>query len=407
MTRRSLIILGGIGAALLAVVLLARLDFSADDSLGVLHAPGLGDRLADLESLRVIAAGNEVIATVERSAEGWGVAEKGGHRVDFERFRGSLDALAQARRVERKTALAEYYPRIGVEDIGDPNAGGYLLELGYGDQHPEDRFILGNRAGAGMVYLRTADEDQSWMVSAELSLSDQTRDWVDRDILDLKSGDVRRVALSRGEGDALEIAREDSGDINFTPRDIPEGRELSYGSVANSIASALANVEANDVRPGAEVADLPRAVLARYETFNGLELELDVREEPPADSGESEEDGGDAADPRYWVLFGARALDGAADPVAGGGEAPSSAPEEQLSVAMEDQQATVPQAAADDGAQEQSAPGAEVPEAGELPMSAEERAAELNAALGGWAYELPRYKSDQWFKKMDDLLKEE
>ena len=53
------------------------------------------------------------------------------------------------------------------------------------------------------------------------------------------------------------------------------------------------------------------------------------------------------------------------------------------------------------------APGAEVPEAGELPMSAEERAAELNAALGGWAYELPRYKSDQWFKKMDDLLKEE
>ena len=406
MTRRSLIILGGIGAALLAAVLLARLDFSADDSIGVLHAPGLADRLADLESLRVTGAGNEVIATIERSAEGWGVAEKGGHRVDFERFRGSLGALAQARRVERKTAMPEYYPRIGVEDTGDPNAGGYLLELSYGGKHPEDRFILGNRAGAGMVYVRTAGEEQSWMVSAELSLSGQTRDWVDRDILDLKSGEVRQVALNRGEGDALEIARADSGDINFTPRDIPGGRELSYGSVANSIASALANVEANDVRPGAEVGDLPRAVLARYETFNGLELELDVREEPSADSGEGG-DGGDAADPRYWVLFSARALDGAANPVAGDGEAPSSAPEEQLSVAEEDQEATVPQAAAEDGAQEEPAPVAEVPEAGELPVSAEERAAELNAALGGWAYELPRYKSDQWFKKMDDLLKEE
>ena len=357
MTRRSLIILGGIGAALLAIVLLARLDFPADDSLGVPHAPGLADRLADLESLRVTGAGNEVIATIERSAEGWGVAEKGGHRVDFGRFRGSLRELAQARRVERKTALPEYYPRIGVEDTGDPNAGGYLLELSYGGKHPEDRFILGNRAGAGMVYVRTANEDQSWMVSAELSLSGQTRDWVDRDILDLKSGDVRRVALDRVEGDALEIAKEDSGDINFTPRNIPEGRELSYGSVANSIASALANVEANDVRPAVEVGDLPRVVLARYETFGGLELELDVREEPPADSGDGE-DGGDAADPRYWVLFSALARD----------PAPAAA---------EDEEATVSQAA------------------------------ELNAALGGWAYELPRYKSDQWFKKMDDLLKEE
>ncbi len=348
MTRRSLIVLGAVGAALLAVLLLTRLDFSSDDSLGVLHAPGLADRLGDLESLRVTGAGNEVIATIERSDQGWGVAEKGGHAVDFERFRGSLDALSGARRVERKTALAEFYSRIGVEDVSDPDAGGYLFELGYGGRHPDDGYILGHRAGTGMVYIRTAGEEQSWMVSAEISLADETRDWVDRDIIDLGSGEVRRVALDRGEGDSLEIAKAGRDDINFTPRDIPEGRELSYGSVANSIASALANVEANDVRPGAEVAALPRAVLARYETFEGLELELDVREEPPAGAGDDEA-GGDEADPRYWVLFDARAVE----------------------------------------------------------ETAEERAGELNASLGGWAYEFPGYKSDQWFKKMDDLLKEE
>ncbi|MDE0454355.1 MAG: DUF4340 domain-containing protein [Gammaproteobacteria bacterium] len=349
MTRRSLIVLGVVGVALVAVLLLTRLDFSGDDSLGVLHAPGLADRLGELESLRVTRAGNEVVATIERTDRGWGVAERGGHPVDFERFRGSLLALSEARRVERKTALAEFYPRIGVEDVSDPDAGGYLLELGYGGGRPDDRYILGHRAGTGMIYIRTAGEEQSWMVSAELSVSDETRDWVDRDIIDLGSGEVRRVALDRGEGDRLEIAKEDRDDINFTPRDIPEGRELSYGSVANSIASALANVEANDVRPAAEVAALPRAVLARYETFDGLELELDVREEPPARPEDGEEAGGDEADPRYWVLFDARAADDAA----------------------------------------------------------EERAGALNVALDGWAYELPGYKSDQWFKKMDDLLREE
>ena len=370
MTRRSLIILGGVGVALLAVLLLARLDFPRDDSLGVLHTPGLSDRLGELESLRITGAGNEVIATIERSDERWGVAEKGGHPVDFERFRSSLSALSEARRVERKTALAEFYPRIGVEDVSDPDAGGYLFELGYGGSHPEDRFIVGNRAGTGMVYIRTAGDEQSWMVSADLSLSDETRDWVDRDIIDLGSGEVRRVALDRGEGDRLEIAKQDSNDINFTPRDIPEGRELSYGSVANSIASALANVEANDVRPAAEVGALPQAVLARYETFDGLELELDVREEPPVGPEEGEEAGGGDAEPRYWVLFDARAGEDAAG---GAGDA----------------------SPAEDVAQD------------EPPVTAEERAGELNAALAGWAYELPRYKSDQWFKKMDDLLREE
>lgn len=369
MTRRSLVILGAAGAVLVAVLLLTRLDFSSDDEPGALHAPGLADRLGELESLRVTGAGNEVIATIERSGQGWGVAERGGHPVDFERFRGSLRALSGARRVERKTALAEFYPRLGVEDVSAPDAGGYLFELGYGGGRPEDRFILGHRAGSGMIYIRTAGEEQSWMVSAELSLSGETRDWVARDIIDLGSGEVSRVALDRGEGDRLEIAKDDRDDINFTPRDIPEGRELSYGSVANSIAGALANVEANDVRPAAEVAALPRAALALYETFGGLELELDVREEPPADPGEGEEGGAGDAGPRYWVLFRAGAAEAA------GQEEPA--------------------VSAGDAAPETS------------PVTAEERAGELNAALAGWAYELPGYKSDQWFRKMDDLLKED
>ncbi|MDE0678883.1 MAG: DUF4340 domain-containing protein [Gammaproteobacteria bacterium] len=368
MTRRSLIVLGVVGAMLVAVLLLTRLDFPSDDSLGALHAPGLADRLGELESLRVTRAGNEVVATIERSGQGWGVAERGGHPVDFERFRGSLLALSEARRVERKTALPEFYPRIGVEDVSAPDAGGYLFELGYGGSRPEDRFILGNRAGTGMIYIRTAGEEQSWMVSAELSLSDETRDWVDRDIIDLGSGEVRRVELDRGDGDRLEIAKEDRDDINFTPRDIPEGRELSYGSVANSIAGALANVEANDVRPAAEVAGLARAVLALYETFDGLELELDVREELPAGAGDDEAAENDT-DPRYWVLFSA----GAAE-------------------AADREEPTV---SAVDAAPETS------------PVTAKERAGELNAALAGWAYELPGYKSDQWFKKMDDLLRED
>ena len=391
MNRRSVMVLAGVGGALLAIVLLARLDFGRQDSVGELHAPGLADRLDDLASLRVLAAGGQVVATVKRGQQDWVVAEKGGHRADFERFRSSLRELSQARRVEKKTALAEHYSRLGVEDVSDPDAAGYLLELEYGDKHPADRFIVGRRGGAGMVYIRTAGEEQSWMVSAGFDLSDQTRDWVDREIIDLSSGSVRRVVLDRGPGDLLEIAKADSGDINFTPVGIPQGRELSYGSVANSIGSVLANVQANDVRPAAEMGALPRAVLGRYETFDGLTLELDVRAESPAVAAESNS-GDDEADPRYWALFSASAGEPAASTLEKG--------------AAFDEPLQVPDAPPVD-AEAESDPSQEAAEELEPPPSAAERAAELNARLGGWAYELPLYKSDQWFKKLDDLLKDE
>ena len=398
MNRRSVIVLAAVGAALAAIVLLARLDFGRRDSVGELHAPGLADRLDDLASLRVVAAGGQVVATVARGEQDWVVAEKGGHRADFERFRGSLRELSQARRVEKKTALAEHYSRLGVEDVSDPDAAGYLLELEYADKHPSDRFIVGRRGGAGMVYIRTAGEEQSWMVSADFDLSDQTRDWVDREIIDLSSGSVRRVVLDRGPGDLLEIAKDDSGDINFTPADIPEGRELSYGSVANSIGSALANVQANDLRPASEVVDLSRAVLARYETFDGLAVELDVRAEVPLAAGEESGSGEAEADPRYWVLFAATAD----DPPQG---LPADEETEAEQPAAEGSEENNPGADAEAGA------GAGAPaDAAQQPQpapGARERAAQLNARLGGWAYELPQYKSDQWFKKMDDLLKEE
>ena len=357
MTRRTLLVLAGLGAALALVLVVNRVGVDRGRDAGGLHAPGLAERIGDLESLRVVQAGNEVVATVERGGGGWGVAERGGHRADFERFRGILQALSQARRVEKKTALPEFHSRLGVEDPEADDAGGYLLELDYGGRHPAEGFIVGNRAGAGMVYIRSAGEAQSWMVSADFDLSGVTRDWVDREVIDLASAAVRRVALDRGEGDVLEIAKDERGDINFTPRDIPQGRELSYGSVANSIAGALANAQANDVLPAADVDALPRAVLASYETFDGLAVRVDVREAAAETEEEVGGDGG-AEDPRYWAMLSAAVLEPAAD----GAEA---------------------------------APGPN------------ERAAELNARLGGWAYELPAYKSDQWFKKMDDLLKDE
>lgn len=376
MSRRTLIILAGLGVALSAILVLSRFDSGRGQDAGELHAPGLAGRLGDLESLKVAHAGNEALVTLLRGENGWVVAEKSGYPASFERLRSILDALSQARRVEKKTALPEFYSRLGVDDPSAPGATGYLLELDYGGRHPAEGFIVGQRAAAGMAYIRTAGEAQSWMVSADFDLSDLARDWLDREVIDLASGGIKRVVLDRGGEDLLEISKDDAADLNFTPAGIPEGRELSYGSVANSIAGALANVEANDVRSAAEVDGLPRAVAASYETFDGLQLSLDVREDAPAATEEEEE-----GDPLYWVIFSAAATP-ARNESGGGNEGEA------------DSGVAGPSGEAD---QERAAPG----------PGPEERAAALNAKLGGWAYQLPAYKSDQWFRTMGDLLKDE
>jgi len=399
--RRVFIFMAGLGLVLAAVLVLSRVDFGGGRNAGGLHAPGLAGRIGDLESLKVVHAGNEALATVVRGERGWAVAEKGGHPANFERLRSVLDALSQARRVERKTALPEFYSRLGVDDPSGADATGYLLELDYGGRHPPEGFIVGQRAGAGMAYIRTVGEAQSWMVSADFDLSDLARDWLDREVIDIASGDIRRVVLDRGGGDVLEIAKEDAGDINFTPADLPEGRELSYGSVANSIAGALANVEANDVRPAAEAGALPAAAKARYETFDGLEVRLDIREEAPVAEAGAAEPTADA--PRYWALFSAVPL---MPEAAGPPETPANKEGGDADHAGETTEAGDATDAAAAAAAEAGGSGNET--ASEPPApSPQERAADINAKLGGWAYELPAYKSDQWFKAMDDLLKEE
>src|SRR5690606_27063134 len=154
MTSRTLTILA---AALVVLALLAvygqRRDASPPSRSGELLLPQLEASLDRIDRVRITAAGNEAVATLERGADPWSIAERHGYAADITKIRGVLRGLADARIVEEKTSNPAYYDRLGVSDIDSAEARGIEVAAFAGDE-PLVAVIVGDSAGGGQHYVR-------------------------------------------------------------------------------------------------------------------------------------------------------------------------------------------------------------------------------------------------------------
>ena len=137
----------GLGAAAvvlmgLAVYLSESRKPAAEAPLAGPLAPGLEAGLNEVKQVVVQAAGGETI-TLQRGEAGWGVEEKQGYAADVGKLRELLLNLAQAQRIEPKTAVEASYPVLGVQDVQAEGASNVLLRVaGAG---PELAVILGRQ----------------------------------------------------------------------------------------------------------------------------------------------------------------------------------------------------------------------------------------------------------------------
>ena len=195
MNQRNLLILfAALGLAALAAWLLGE-DDSASLSEGDPVLPGLAAVLNDINSVTVRRAGDTIVATLRRDEGGWVLADRDAYPANFARIRQTLRGLADAQIFEAKTANAEFYERLGVRDIADPEAAGTELDIqapGY-----STRVIIGrtDEGGGSLAYVRRAGDAQSYLVTASLDPGSQSADWLDTAILDLPSARVRSCLL--------------------------------------------------------------------------------------------------------------------------------------------------------------------------------------------------------------------
>jgi hypothetical protein len=254
MNRHKLMVLGGV-----AVVALAAALWSTNTRKPVQEGapseavvPGLEAKLNDLTTVRVRGPGDQVLATLVRGEAGWSVQERAGYPADVAKLRAYLLKLAQARRVEEKTANPELYFKLGVEPMSTAEAAGAQLELE--GIEPPVRLIVGHNVPRGSgTYVRFADQPQSWEANADLAVERNPVNWLQRDLVDVQAGHVTKIDVQPVEGPAVHVVRaEGSAGGEFKLAEIPKGREPASEFVADGIAGLLSGLRFDDVLPGAD-----------------------------------------------------------------------------------------------------------------------------------------------------------
>jgi len=268
MNKHHLKILAGAAAAL--ILLLVAMPSGKRDAVtgNDLLFPALRDKVNDVTVLTVTRAGDENATVIRKTSDNWVVESRDDYPADIGKIKELLLQLADAKTIERKTSNPELYSRLGVSDPAMALSDGTRLQVS-GNEVDYD-IVIGNVAQPGSRYVRKFADSQSWLIDKDPALPDSATDWMVRDIVDLKSSDVRAVTIMQADGEEIRISRESTDVANFDVANIPDGRELSYATVANSIAGTLAALTLDDVRQGGALEE--NVVTTTFETFAGASV---------------------------------------------------------------------------------------------------------------------------------------
>lgn len=271
-TRNTLIL------AVLAVVLAGAALWLSDSrraaeqsSVQQAAVPGLKERLATIEKVILTGAGNKAIATVQRSDAGWHLVERN-YPADTAALRSLLLGLADARRVEAKTASEKLYERLGVEDVAAEGAQGVKLEL-LGGGEPLAVIVGQNNANGKGTYLRMANEAQSWLIDRNVAVEKSAANWLQRELLDIAPERVAQLVIE-ADKERIEIAADDTAAGDFKLLNLPKGREVASEFVADGSAGLLQDLRFDDVADAAAQLPQPPLRKARFELKDGLRIEL-------------------------------------------------------------------------------------------------------------------------------------
>jgi Domain of unknown function (DUF4340) len=238
--------------------------------------PALGPRLGEAATVEIRRTGLDL--TFVRDGNDWLVEQKSGYPADAAKVRRVVLALADMTLVEPKTAEPALYPRLGVEDPGHGKSTLVVVK----DKSGTDiaRLIVGRRSydrlGAGNdgVYLRMPGDSRSWLARGSLDFSDDVPGWLARQIVDVPSSRIAKVAVTQPDGATLTLSRA-KPDAKFAVENPPKDAKFKSDAQLAEPATGLETLSLDDVRLATKFAVPNKGVtVASYTTFDGLTVRL-------------------------------------------------------------------------------------------------------------------------------------
>lgn len=346
------------GATALAVLIAgwavsSRPSIETSDFEGTPVFPNLLSNLNDVKTVTV--RHKDGTFNLKSTGDGWVFTERDNYPVQDAKLGELLVKMSRLEKVEPKTKLAERYDRLDLiapEDKEDTRAKEVTLKDADGDVLArllvgKRKFTLGTTEGG--TYILLPEDPQAWLVTGELNPGARARDWLVREISDIKDDDIRRVTVLHPDGESISAFKETPDQSNYAVENVPNGMELRRDSIADDMGRVLSNLLHDDVKAGSDI-EFPedKTITAIFEGFAGFTVTVDLVED------------GD----QNWLRFRGMAPD------SGG---PAATPDGEVNAPKKDWQQVI---------------------------------ADLNAQTEGWAYQLPGYEVAGIKKRMADLIRE-
>ena len=249
MNRKTLFVL-----AVLALALVAGWYFTSQ--VGLPRVPAQAERwlpgvqVAQVKAIEV-QRGDQPLVRLERREQGWVVPAKADYPADQGVVNKLLKALAEARKVEPRTANPELYGRLGLADKGEAEQRAVRLTLEQGEAPL--RLLIGKPGQQDGQLVRRADEAQSWLVSQRIELPASELEWLDRSVTAIPFAEVRELDLRHAGGERLTLARDKAEEANLQVRDLPKGKRLAFDGAANGFGQFFADLRFADAAPLAQL----------------------------------------------------------------------------------------------------------------------------------------------------------
>ena len=244
--------------------------------------PNLVNELGAIEQVKINKSSLAEPLSVAFVDGHWVLQNKNNYFADKEKVNRLLYDLAHARLVEAKTKKADFYHRLGVEDVDQAGSQSSLVELL--DQDGKNRsVILGETAvGWNGQYVRKHQDPQSWVTDKTFDLGEAEIDWLDKLVLKQDSKEVHRVISTAAGAKPLTVVKRSKQDPHFEVADLAADQQLKSEREADRLAKAIANLTLEDVAPKTvENSDSAPIHETKFIRFDGMVMvaELFQRDE--------------------------------------------------------------------------------------------------------------------------------
>ena len=220
--------------------------------------------------------------SITRNSGNWGLDQKDGYGVEFEKVKSAIVNIANFKLIERKTSDPARYKRLEVRDPKSKNAKSkkIVLKNGQGDILAEAvigkvNVNLFGMGGAG-TYLRRYNEKETWLVRGQVTLGKEPNDWLARQIVNFGQEKVRRVKIEAPDGAGFVISKRNQKDKNFVLDSAPKNRKLKNLDELNPLGGVMWRMMFDDVKKAKRQKWPSKTWIAHYETWTGLVVRIET-----------------------------------------------------------------------------------------------------------------------------------